>query len=290
MESKPRISSIHEPVHGLHSRVIGRVQLDQPRLDAEIVEALKLPFNRGYSDFARGNPGWQNCVLMNHTGNPADQVFGGHAGPPLATPHLDALPYFRHLIESTFNLDHLMWARIFMCEDGMLIPHRDYLDLPEDEFTRVHIALKLGDASLHSERDRVFRMRQGEVWFIDGTVAHSAASYDGEPRIYLTGDFRSNVPFAELFSDPRCYVEQVEPDFVERPPLPDDFDSTIAGVANLLDRDTMHEALALLSKVHYNHSVDCAETYEWLVSAAELTGDDAVLEAAQERRSFFLGV
>lgn len=270
--------------------MIGRVDLDQARLDAALTEALKLPFNRGYSDFARGNPGWQNCVLMNYSGDPADQVFGGHSGRPIATRHLDAVPYIRELIESTFNLDHLMWARFFMCEDGMLIPHRDYLDLPEDEFTRVHIALKLGSASLHSERDRVFRMRQGEVWFIDGTVAHAAASYDGEPRIYLTGDFRSDVAFADLFANPDVYVEQVEPDFVERPPLPENFDQTIAGVATLLDCDTMHDALALLSKVHYNHTVDCSETYEWLVRAAELNGDDDVIDAARQRRAFFLGV
>ncbi len=289
-DSTPRTSSKHAEVHGLHARIIGRVELDQPRLDAEIDKALKLPFNQGYSDFARGNPGWQNCVLMNHSGDPADQVFGGHPGPPVATPFLDTLPYFRELIETTFNLDHLRWARIFLCEDGMLIPHRDYLDLPEDEFTRVHIALKLGDASLHSERDRVFRMRQGEVWFIDGTVAHSAASYDGEPRVYLTCDFVSDVDFADLFSNPSCYAENVEPDFVERMPLPENFDEAIAGIAQLMDRDTMSDTLALLSRVHYNHVADCALTYEWLIEAAERTGDADLVAAARERRSFFLGV
>ncbi len=289
-ESTSEHSSVHPTVHGLHSRVIGRVELDEARLQAELATALQLPFNRGYSDYARGNPGWQNCVLMNHSGDPTDQVFGGHPGPPVPTPHLDELPYFRELLDTTFSTEHLKWARIFLCEDGMLIPHRDYLDLPEDEFTRVHIALKLGPASLHSEGDQLYRMRKGEVWFIDGTVAHSAASYDGEPRVYLTCDFTAGVDFADLFADPTCYAENVEPDFVDRMPLPDNFDEALAGIATLMDRDTLNDTLAMLSKVHYNHVADCADTYEWLIAAAQRTGDNDLVEAARERRSFFLGI
>lgn len=290
LQDTSRSTSVHQRVHGLHSRVIGRVGIDEAQLQSTLGDALQLPFNRGYSDYARGNPGWQNCVLMNHSGDPADQVFGGHPGAPIATPHLDHVPYFRQLIEDTFSMEHLKWARIFLCEDGMLIPHRDYLDLPEDEFTRVHIALQLGPTSLHSEGDQMYRMRKGEVWFIDGTVAHSAASYDGEPRVYLTCDFESGVDFADLFADPRCYAEDVEPEFVERTPLPDDFDTALAGIATLMDRDTLNDTLALLSKVHYNHVADCADTYEWLIEAAERTGDADLIDAARERRSFFLGV
>lgn len=274
----------------MHSRAIGLIPLDQQRLSVDIDRALTLPFNRGYSDFARGNPGWQNCVLMNNTGDPADQVFGGYDGAAMPTPLLHELPYFAELIRTTFKPDFLKWARIFLCEDGMLIPHRDYLDLPEDEFTRVHIALKLGAASLHSEEDRVFRMRQGEVWFIDGKVAHSAASYDGEPRIYLTCDFESGVAFEDLFVDPAYARDDIEPDFVQRPPLPDDFDTVIDGISALLDVDTLSDTIAVLSKMHYTHEADCADTYEWLIDAAVRSGDEQLITAAVERRSFFLGV
>lgn len=284
------MSSKHSPVHGLHSRVIGRVELDQGRLDTDIATLLGFPFNSGYSSYARGNPGWQNCVLMNHSGNPSDIVFGGHDGPPVATPLLDQLPYVQELLASTWKTEHLLWARIFMCEDGMLIPHRDYLDLPEDEFTRVHIPLQLGPASMHSERGTVFRMRKGEVWFIDGTVNHSAYSYDHAPRIYLSADLRAGVPFDELFVDPAMAVTEVRPDIVELPSLPGDFDVTIEGISKVLGPDTMEEVIGVLSTVHFNHAAECGDTYEWLIDAAERTGDDALVEQAKQTRKFFLGV
>jgi hypothetical protein len=166
---------------------------------------------------------------MNHSGDPSYNVFGGHDGPALATPLLEQLPYIQELLASTWKLEHLLWARIFMCEDGMLIPHRDYLDLPEEEFTRAHIPLQLGEASMHSEMETVFRMRKGEVWFIDGTVNHSAYSYDGAPRIYLSADLRAGVPFDELFVDRSMVALDVEPDIVRLPALPADFDVTIEG-------------------------------------------------------------
>lgn len=284
------MTSKHPLVHGLHSRIIGRVSLDQERLDADIETLLQFPFNRGYSDYARGNPGWQNCVLMNHTGDPNDIVFGGHDGPPVATPLLEQLPYIQELLAATWKTEHLVWARIFMCEDGMLIPHRDYLDLPEDEFTRVHIPLQLGDASMHSEDGTVFRMRKGEVWFIDGTVNHSAYSYDGAPRIYLSADLRAGVPFEELFVDSATYADDVEPDVVELPALPDDFDVTIEGMSKVLGADTMQDVVAVLSKVHFNHAAPCGQTYEWLIDAAERTGDEALVDQAKQTRKFFLGV
>lgn len=282
--------SRHPQVHGLHSRIIGHVSLDQARVDTDIETLLGFDFNSGYSDYARGNPGWQNCVLMNHSGDQSDIVFGGHDGPAVATPLLDQLPYIEELLHSTWKSEHLLWARIFMCEDGMLVPHRDYLDLPEDEFTRVHIPLQLGDASMHSEQGRVFRMRKGEVWFIDGTVNHAAYSYDGAPRIYLTADLRAGVPFEELFVDPALAVQDAKPDIVDLPSLPEDFDVTIEGLSKVLGMDTMRDVIAVLSKVHFNYEAECGETYAWLIEAAERTGDDDVVQKARETRSFFLGV
>ncbi len=293
------MTSIHEPVHGLHARIIGRVTLDEPRLAADLRALDQLPFNRGYSDYARGNPGWQNTVLMNHTGNPGDQTFGGHDGPALATPHLDSLPYVAELLQATFAPEHLLWARIFMCEDGMLIPHRDYLDLPEDEFTRVHIPLQLGTASLHSEMEHVFRMRKGEVWFIDGTVNHAAYSYDGAPRVYLSCDFRSGVAFDDLFLDRSLVASDVVPDFVDLPPLPDDFDRSLDRWAEAIRTnnergesvaDTFDRIVGELSKVHFNHRAPCGQIYEWLIDVATRAEHPGLVDRAKEKRAFFLGV
>ncbi len=283
------MSSHHPRVHGIHSRVIGSVTLDETRLAQDISTMLSFPFNQGYSDYARGNPGWQNCVLMNHTGDPGDIAFGDH-GAPKATPLLERLPYLKELLLATYDMEHLVWARIFMCHDGMLIPHRDYLDLPQDEFTRVHIPLQLGSASLHSEEGSVFRMRKGEIWFIDGTVNHAAYSYDGAPRIYLTADLRAGVPFDQLFNDPNTATNDVRPDFVDRPPLPESFAVTLDGMAAVLGPDNIEDVMSVLSKVHFHHDARCGDMYAWLIEVADRSGKPELIDLATEKRKFFLGV
>lgn len=283
-----RRPSRHAPVHGLHARILGRVVLDAARLDVDLAAVRQLPLNAGYSEFSRGHPGWRNCVLANHNGDPSEHVFGGHDGRALPTPHLAEVPYIAELLASTFSPEHLLWARLFICEDGMLIPHRDYLDLP-DEFTRVHLALRRGDRSLHSENEQVFRMREGEIWFIDGTVDHAAASYDGAPRTYLSCDFRAGVPFDELVIDADARGASTEPDFIERPPLPDNFTEQLDVFVQLIDETAIDDAVAVLSRTHLAHIAPCGAVYDWIADAADRAGRSTVASIARDRRAYFLG-
>lgn len=282
--------SRHPLVHGMHARALGRVELDRDRLAIDIDAIAELPLNDGYSEYSRGNPGWKNVVLKNASGDPLDRVFGGHDGIAQATPHLAAVPYISELLDSTFAAEHLLWARLFICENGMLIPHRDYLDLPEDEFTRVHLALRVGPNSLHSEQNRVFRMRQGEIWFIDGTVNHAAASYGDGQRIYLSCDFRSGVPFEDLVPSHFDYDGEIIPDFVERQELPADFDQRIQAMVSLIDEHTVDEIVGVLSRTHFSFDAPCGAVYDWVAAAAETVGNTAVADVAIERRQYFLGV
>lgn len=277
-------------MHGLHARALGRVDLDAERLARDIESIVQLPLNGGYSEYSRGNPGWNNVVLMNETGDPTDQVFGGHGGLPQPTPHLMVLPYVREVLESTFALEHLLWARLFICENGMLIPHRDYLDLPEDEFTRVHLALTVGPHSFHSENEVVFRMRQGEIWFIDGTVNHAASSYGDGQRVYLSCDFRPDVAFSSLVPDHFDVHGELVPDIVVRPELPDDFDDQLKSLVSLTDEHNIDELIGLLSRVHFAHQTSCGQVYDWIDFAAQAVGNNALSVAALERRQYFLGV
>lgn len=283
-------SSGRDAVHGLYARVLGRVDLDQTRLEIDLATIQNLPLNSGYSDYSRGNPGWRNCVLANHSGDASEHVFGGHDQRAIATEHLARVPYVAELLDAVFNRDHLLWARLFICHDGMLIPHRDYLDLPEDEFTRVHLALRRGPRSLHSERDKVYRMREGEIWFVDGTVDHAASSFDGAPRTYLTCDFPAGIAFDELVPDPRIRARREVPDFVARKPLPDDFGDRLRGLAALVDESGVDDAIAILSRAHLTYEVDCGQVYDWLAESATEVGNTVVAGLARERRRYFLGV
>ena len=269
---------------------MGRVDLDHERLDRDIAAIAGLPLNDGYSEYSRGNPGWKNVVLKNATGDPTDRVFGGHDGPAKATPHLSSVPYISELLESTFAQQHLLWARLFICENGMLIPHRDYLDLPEDEFTRVHLALRVGPRSFHSERNTVFRMRRGEIWFIDGTVNHAAASYGDGQRIYLSCDFRADVPFESLVPNAYDINGEIVPDIVERPELPADFDERVASLVSLIDEHTVDEVVGVLSRTHFSYDAPCGAVYDWVAGAAHAVGKTEVADVAIDRRKYFLGV
>ncbi len=54
----------------MNAGCLGRVtQIDQSRLSEELqIVDTEFPFNVSYNRYARGNPGWKNCVLRNDTG------------------------------------------------------------------------------------------------------------------------------------------------------------------------------------------------------------------------------
>ena len=281
--------AITAPARPMSSRIIGRVDLDDERLRAELRTLADFDYNRGYSEYSRGNPGWSNCVLMNDTGDHLDQTFGGYDGLPRRTKWGQRLSYLNEVIDETFHVEHLKWVRLFMCEDGMLIPHRDYLDLPEDEFLRIHIPLETGPRSLHSEADRVYHMNVGEIWFVDGTRIHSAYSFDGRPRIFLTFDFAAGVDFADLFRDRSRYADALEPEIVERLPFDDGQLESILGLGAILHEDNFDNVVEILAKIHFSRDVTCEVVYDWLVEIARRSGDVQLVERALTTKKFFLG-
>ncbi len=226
---------------------------------------------------------------MNHSGDHLDRTFGGYQGEPKPTAWAQQLDYLNEVIESTFDQRHLKWVRLFVCEDGMLIPHRDYLDLPEEEFLRIHIPLQTGPRSLHSEENRVYHMNVGEIWYVDGTRIHSAYSYDGRPRIFLTCDFEAAVEFRDLLADPSIYRGDIEPQWVERRPFDDDYRSALFGLAPLLHRDNFDNVVELLSKVHFSRDVTCEVVYDWLIDLATDSGSPELVDRAVALKHFFLG-
>jgi hypothetical protein len=273
----------------MNARAIGRLYLDPARLQPEIDTLLTFDFNSGYSEYTRGNPGWSNCVLMNRTGDFQDRVFGGYEGLPQRTKWAAQLPYLNEVIDTTFKKDHLKWVRIFMCENGMLIPHRDYLEFENEAFTRVHIPLQTGPNSLHSEEEKVYHMRMGEVWFVDGTVIHSAYSYDDQRRIFLTFDFESGVPFKDLFVDPAIYANDVEPKHVARQPFEPAYETQLRGLSRLIHADNFDDIISILAKVHFTRDVTCAVVYDWLIDIARDSGQPALVERAIATKRYFIG-
>lgn len=282
------MSTIVEPTV-MSSRAIGRIDLDAERLRRDLEKLEHFEFNRGYSDYSRGNPGWSNCVLANHSGDYLDQTFGGYEGESKQTRWGAQLDYLSEVVDTTFDKKHLKWVRLFVCEDGMLIPHRDYLDLPEREFLRIHVPLQTDSRSLHSEQDCVYHMNIGEIWFVDGTRVHSAYSYDGRPRIFLTLDFEAEVDFPELFLDRSDYADDIEPQWVQRLPFDEEYRRALFGLGPLLNHDNFDNIVEILSKVHFTREVTCEVVYDWLIDLATTAGHPELIERAVSMKHFFLG-
>jgi hypothetical protein len=201
---------------GFLSRSIGRISFDEAQIAKDVQTILQFEFNTAYSDYARGNPGWQNCVLWNQSGLHTDTTFGLYDGAPQITVLGRQLPYLNDILTHTFNMDYLRWSRVFLVHRGLIIPHRDYLDLP-DTSTRVYIPLQTDTTCMHSEQGYVYHMRKGEIWILDSTEPHAACCFSDTKRLSLCLDFIGDVPVDRLLRiPPRA---DIPPLFIKRAPF-----------------------------------------------------------------------
>ncbi|MEM9952250.1 MAG: aspartyl/asparaginyl beta-hydroxylase domain-containing protein [Chloroflexota bacterium] len=270
----------------MKSRIIGQIVFDEAKLAQELDVIATLPFNKSYSEYAIGD--WRNCVLWNQTGNHDDTIFNDYEGLPKPTELGKKTTYISSIIEETFNLEYLRWARIFLVKEGMLRPHRDYLEFEDQEFSRCHIPIQTDASSMHTERGNVFNMQKGEIWYLDASVPHSACSFSGIERMTINLDFFSGVPFEKLFKND-AYIEYKEPAMVDRPPLTDDYVESLLTMGDIIHDYNFQDVAAILSKVHYIRDCDPALTYDWLIQICERSNQPDLVTRAIDMKKYFLG-
>ncbi len=66
----------------------------------------------------------------------------------------------------------------------MIFPHKDYLEFKKG-FNRVRVVLYTDKNCLNSEKDTIYHMRAGEVWYVDGSNIHSAMSLSEKGKFTL---------------------------------------------------------------------------------------------------------
>ena len=275
----------------MNASALGRVELDQERLSAELKTVdSEFPFNISYNRYARGNPGWKNCVLRNHTGDYNDVTFqGSYPGMAKLTELGKQTPYINELIDRTFHLEHLKWARIFWCHNGLLMPHRDYLDIEDDDFSRIHIVLQTDLGARHSEEERCYHMRQGEIWFVDGKYVHCASAYSDRPRINVVMDFEPGIPYEELFKDKSAHDENIEPHWLDREPFTSKDLEDIYSLSKIATTSNWGDISAIVGKVHFHKDVTVHDVYDWLHEIASRSGNEVLVERSVEMKKFFIG-
>lgn len=247
---------------------ITTLDLDAGRLELDLARARRLR----YSELICG--GWRSCVLWNGSGDAEDARLEDCAPPARKTAHGNALPYLSELLERTFNLEHLRFARLVRLTPGsVIVPHRDCLGLKEP-FIRLHVPLATDGDCYSAEDDVIYQMRRGEVWFLDVTRPHSAASFSGEDRVHLVLDFVEVDRLDTVLRIAASGQRSIPPESVVRgkPLAPGEKDALFA-LATIIDRANYKDVLAILIKKCFTADLVVSAVFDWLSAIAALSGD-----------------
>ena len=270
----------------MKSALLGKIALDQRRLARDVATCLKFSgSNEHYSEFYIGN--WKTYVIWNSSGDDADGVVHEVPGAIRPTARGDSLPYVGELIREHFHLERLALARVHILGDGVLIPHRDYVELDKN-LLRVHVPLQTNERCLHSEQDTAFVMGQGEVWDLYAGNTHSAVNFSPVPRVNLCLDFHAEAGRHEQALSGGIDRTGLTPRIKQRLPLGDAQREAIRQLAPLLHRDSYRDVLGFLARMHFLFEVSNEAVFDWLLELARSSRNEEIYEHTLRYRTFLL--
>jgi len=269
----------------MNSKIIGTTNFTPPHEELHTMLTFA-DDNRDYSEFHVGD--WKSFVILNQTGIDTDGMVVDRGLPAKPTQRGLLLPVLNAWIGSKFDMSRLKLARIHSLGDGVLVPHRDFVEFHTQPWTRIHVPLLTNINCLHSDTESVFHMRSGEIWFLDASNLHSAINYSAGRRLNLCLDFDlcgESVEAAFRKSHPSAEYKN-EPQFVQRPPLGDSFDQELSSLAATLTESNLYQAVGLLSKVHFFRNTKVADFFDWLAVIAERSGKRSLLTKTERYIGF----
>lgn len=272
------------------SKILAQIALSAYALskDTQYLNSItKLP--EEYDEFGQGY--WKNLSLYNATGNSDDTQYRN-------TKQCKPTEYVRHCAEvkrlllENFKLANLKMVRARSLVDGLVIPHRDFVELDSSiTYFRVFVPLEDNSDSFHSDEAGVFQMKAGEVWFLDAGINHAAVNFGGKSRMFLCLDFMFEGPFeeSEIFSEKARLNEPREIfHIVRRPLIERERDNIITATAQMLTRHTFKDLIFALSKYHFTYDIPVNSCYDWMINAAELTRDQKIIDKARSLRRYLI--
>lgn len=281
----------------MHTHFVTAIPIDEDRLARDLRSSSTLPWSEAYSDYVFGGA-WKSCVLWAPGGadGDGDGVVTHYAGdrPSTFTPSGRRLGYLRELIDAVADPARLNFVRLAKVSNSVIIPHRDLLELshlPDTERNahRLHIPLVTNDECFFSEGNTVFRMRQGELWFLNAAEIHSVAVLSDQERVHLMFDFVDRPSPHPLITVPgaRSDVGIPTDSLVRRPCLTDADRRELDQLATVLSMDTFGEIFSIVIKKHFRH--DGGEDFVWdtMIAMATACDDARVRRHASELRSHF---
>lgn len=267
----------------MKSQALGQIKLDELSVRPEAEYLLQCAANEAYSEFKFGN--WRTVVLWSRAETDKEGLVQEGDGTLNILPRAKGLSYINRLINDTFCVKRLNLVRAHILEDGVMIPHRDFLELGEagNQWLRIHIPLQTNHLCLHSEERSVFHMRRGEIWILNAAMTHSACNLSNVPRISLCLDFDLAGQSVESVFRDLSQLEVVEPAILKREPLDAQFLESLLGLANILSASNYREILNLLARVHFYKEADINDFFVWIVEIADRSD---VTELKQKFRAY----
>ncbi|MEU4160017.1 aspartyl/asparaginyl beta-hydroxylase domain-containing protein [Actinoplanes sp. NPDC026670] len=279
----------------MRTQYVADTALDEDRLAKDLEQTASFPWSEAYSDFVFGGA-WKSCMLWARGGDAGDGVVTNydHGLPANFTQLGEQVPYLRELITSVADLDRLNFVRLAKVQNSVIIPHRDLLELSDiaDDTRnahRMHIPLVTNENCLFNQGDTVYRMRKGEVWFLDASEIHSVAVLSDEERIHLMFDFvdvPSDKPFTAV-GDTSADGGVPQDRTVQRPPLSGADRAALKALAGLLTMETVNEIFSIVIKKHFRY--DGGDNFVWttMIDLARASADPAILPHIESLRRHY---
>lgn len=278
----------------MRTQYVATVPLDEARLAKDLEHSATFRYSEAYSNYLYGGP-WKSCMLWATGGDDGDGILTNYSydRPSTFTEYGSQLPYLQELIKSAVDLTRLNFVRLAMFSDSVIIPHRDLLELnqlPDDARSahRLHIPLATHDQCFFSEDNTVYRMRAGEVWWLDAAQIHSVASLAKASRVHLIFDFVDKPGPEPLVTLARTGDGGIPTgSTVVRPPLPESERAALLRLADVITMDNFDEVFTIVIKKHFRF--DGGDSFAWdtITAIAGDSGDPAVLSHALELHRYY---
>ncbi|HEY4143704.1 aspartyl/asparaginyl beta-hydroxylase domain-containing protein [Pinirhizobacter sp.] len=274
----------------MSSRIIANIDFKDFDFTSAIQCLGDIPFQlEEYDEFGQGQ--WSNISLYNESGLASDTQYR-NAKSCRSTPHCLKVPEIISFIEENFDTPALRMVRARNLVDGMVIPHRDFVELDEGQrYLRVFVPLEDNLESFHSDDSGVFRMRRGEVWMLDASQVHAAINFGRHSRMFLCLDFAFDRPFhaSDIFSPGAGVFSPGDPLYIQRSAITQqEIDQLISSVAGIINPDTFRDVLFALSKVHFRHDVEAGACYDWIEKAARRSLQLDIVEKTNALRRYLV--
>lgn len=244
-------------------------------------------FTATYSEFIFGI--WESCALWNKSGEADQTSVMCYDEPAKPTAYVKALPYLAELIYGTFDFTHLKLVRLVNLKpDSVIIPHRDFIET-ENDFYRFHIPIKTDALCFSSEENAVYQMRLGEVWHIDATRAHSAASFSQQDRLHLILDFAKSTEMDACLKIPiKSQGIASENIFYRQKISPATLETCMQHFADLIDHHNFNNILTLLIKLHFTKTISANEVFQYLLSIVKQSNDATLITRAENLFNYLM--